>query len=112
MAYLVTWAPALTTISEQEYESNTCWDRTKDEAYRQDSDKIKDYPVRWRLLWRDERNYNNGNIPAEEADYLIYREPTRMPAIKFAGLRIDGGQLCPQTGYWFTPAKTESLSIL
>jgi hypothetical protein len=108
MAYLRTWAPALTTVSEQEYETNTRRWRTGDEAYRKDSDKIKDYPVRWRLLWRDERDYSNGNVPPEEADYLIYREPTELPIIDFIGLRIEAGQACPQAGYWFAPAKLDS----
>jgi hypothetical protein len=108
MAYLRQWVPAIETVSEQEYEKNSRWIRTRDEAYRKDSDKIKDYPVRWRLLWRDERDYSNGNVPPEEADYLIYREPTELPIIDFIGLRIEAGQACPQAGYWFAPAKLDS----
>ncbi|NUP88061.1 MAG: hypothetical protein HUU30_20265 [Burkholderiaceae bacterium] len=78
MAYLVTWAPALETISEQEYERNTLWSRTRDQTAKNDCDAIKDYPVRWRLLWRDTR-YSGGSVPAEEADYLTYRPPTGQP---------------------------------
>lgn len=104
MAYLAQWAPAIDTVSEQEYEKNTRWSRTDDEAYRIDYNKIKDYPVRWRLLWRDDRDYSNGNYPPEEADYLIYRgESVATPQVAIR-LRCDAGQACPQSGKWFTPA--------
>jgi Immunity protein 72 len=110
MAYMRPWAPAIDTVSEQEYETNTRWTRTRDEAYRKNSDNIKDYPVRWRLLWRDERDYNDGKVPAEEADYLIYREPGSTAALASDPLRLrcDGGQPCPREGWWFTPAKADS----
>ena len=108
MAYMRPWAPAIDTVSEQEYEINSRWIRTRDETYRKDHNKIKDYPVRWRLLWRDERDYSNGNVPPEEVDYLIYRKPEVTPIAELVRLRITGGQPCPQAGYWLTPAKENS----
>lgn len=110
MAYLRPWAPALLRVSEQEYENNTRWIRTKDETYHKDSDKIKDYPVKWRLLWRDDRDYSNGNVPPEEADYLIYRESSSMSETdpEMVRLRCEGGQPCPRTGIWQTPASKDS----
>jgi hypothetical protein len=104
MAYLRPWAPALSRVSEQEYEMNTRWDRTDDETYRKDSDTIKDYPVRWRLLWRDDRDYTGGRVPPEESDYLIYREPNSAPTVDAIQLRCEGGNPSPRTGWWTTPA--------
>ena len=105
MAYLRPWAAAVMRVSEQEYEVNTRWERTDDETYRKDSDKIKDYPVRWRLLWRDTR-YADRKIPPEEAEYLIYREPgaAAPPPAPAAQLRCEAGQPCPRAGWWTTPA--------
>ncbi|MCY7288749.1 MAG: immunity 71 family protein [Cryobacterium sp.] len=103
MAYLRPWAPAIDTVSEQEYEINTRFERTNDEAYRKDAHKFKDYAVRWRLLWRDDRDYSNGKVPPEEADYLLYcGEHVNTPSTTVR-LRCERGQPCPQSGRWFTP---------
>ena len=61
--------------------------------------------MRWRLLWRDTR-YEDGRIPPEEADYLVYREedPKSMPAER---LRRLAGETCPRGGWWMTPAARE-----
>jgi hypothetical protein len=105
-AYLRPWAPALARSSEQEYELNTRWERTNDETCRKYCDKIKDYPVRWRLIWEDTR-YADGRVPPEEAEYLIYRDPAQAAAggaAPGARLRCEGGQPCPQSGLWTTPS--------
>ena len=107
MAYLAGWAPALETVSEQEYEINTRYERTREEKYRKDWDAIPSYPVRWRLLWRDDRNYTEGNIPSEETDYLTYYPPASEPDAS-PRLRCEAGQPCPKTGHWYTPAKVDS----
>jgi Immunity protein 72 len=104
MAYLVPWAPAIETVSEQEYEINSRWIRTDDESFHEDSDKIKDYPVRWRLLWRDDRDYSEGKVPPEEVDYLNFRQPTNIPVKPTEQLRCEAGQPCPREGLWFSPA--------
>lgn len=100
MAYLATWAPALETISEQEYERNTQWERTDDQTAKDDCDAIKDYSVRWRLLWRDTR-YAGGRVPDEEADYLTYRPPTGQPPAMVQWLQCNDGQPCPREGWWY-----------
>ena len=100
MAYLATWAPALETISEQEYERNTLWSRTRDQTAKNASDAIKDYPVRWRLLLRDTR-YAGGRVPDEEADYLTYRPPTGQPPAIVQWLQCNNGQPCPREGWWY-----------
>ena len=107
MAYLYPWYPAFNRISEQEYEINSRWIRTGDMAYHKDCDEIKDYPVRWRLLWRDERNYSHGNTPGEEADYLTFYEAAHATAA-VERLRCEAGQPCPKDGFWSTPAKQNS----
>jgi hypothetical protein len=108
MAYLRPWAPALETVSEQEYELNSRYERTREEEYRKDWDKIKEYPVRWRLLWRDDRDYSHGNTPIEEADYLTYYAPATSTISATERLRCEAGQPCPKTGFWATPAKQDS----
>jgi hypothetical protein len=108
MAYLRPWYPAYFTVSEQEYELNSRYERTREEEYRKDWDKIKDYPVRWRLLWRDDRDYSHGNTPIEEADYLTYYAPATSTISATERLRCEAGQPCPKTGFWATPAKQDS----
>lgn len=103
MAYLRPWTPAIDTISEQEYEINTRWIRTRDEKWRPYSDKVKDYPIRWRLLWHDTR-YEDGRIPPEEAEYLIYREPKAEIKAPPECLRCEAGEPCPREGWWVSPA--------
>jgi hypothetical protein len=103
MAYLRPWWPALETVSEQEHEANTRWIRTFDDAYRKDCDAIKEYPVRWRLLWRDDRDYN-GRTPPEESDYLVYRGERVQTPPPVVRMRCEGGQPCPRDGTWFTPS--------
>lgn len=103
MAYMRPWAPALFRTSEQEYEINTRFTRTRDERFRKDADEIKDYAVRWRLLWRDDRDYSDGKVPPEEADYLVYRGEHVDTPTKTIRLRCESGHLCPQSGLWFTP---------
>lgn len=105
MAYLLPWIPAPGGISEQEHELNTCWERTGDEMYRNYFDKIKRYPVRWRLLWRDTR-YGDGRIPPEEAEYLIYREPAAEIKAPVERLRCEAGDPCPREGWWVSPASS------
>lgn len=107
MAYLPTWVSAMKTVSEQEYEINSRFERTSEERYRH-SPQTAPCPVRWRLLWRDDRDYSNGNTPAEELDYLVYREPVIENDSAFLGLRAVGGETCPHAGYWFTPAQANS----
>jgi hypothetical protein len=108
MAYLRQWWPALETVSEQEHELNTRYERTREEEYRKDWDKINDYPVRWRLLWRDDRDYTHGNTSNEESDYLTYYETGVAQPIDIQRLRCEGGQPCPKSGFWATPAKQDS----
>ena len=110
MSYLRQWWPALETVSEQEYELNTRYLQTRDEADRPSANKIKDYPVRWRLLWRDERNYSHGNTPGEEAEYLTFYEPAQAAAAA-ERLRCEAGQPCPKDGFWSTPAKQGSRRV-
>lgn len=110
MAYLRPAFPALMRVSEQEYDSNTRYIRTRNEIDRADCDKIPDYPVRWRLLWADDRNYTHGNTPIEEADYLTYYPPVKTNS-NAQRLRCEAGQDCPKTGFWTTPAKQNSRTL-
>ena len=71
-------------------------------------------PVTWRLVWEDTR-YCDGLIPDESqylADYAIaenepasYVPPTDRPS------RVEANQSCPNTGYWYTPAKEHSRAL-
>lgn len=61
----------------------------------------------------DDSSYRNEIVyPKDLVDYARSK-PRRTPA-QAAGLvpqellRVQGGQPCPQTGYWFTPAKSDS----
>ena len=82
--------------------------------------------VTWRLIWRDDR-YEDGTIPAEEQDYQFV-EPSPPGEKSFLNgpdpedylkrhnlpnplleviprlLRCEGGDKCPQDGFWWTPA--------
>jgi hypothetical protein len=61
----------------------------------------------WRLLWEDTR-YQGGRIPEEEALYPMPDGAVEAPAPAPRRLRSEGGQPCPQEGWWFTPAKLDS----
>ncbi|MDR2092787.1 MAG: immunity 71 family protein [Azoarcus sp.] len=109
---------------------------TKAPTYRESfidhSNEITGYgddiiPVRWRLLWRDDR-YLDGTIPEEEKDYIFvcpepegqermfnadplkYLKRHNLPnpflvgACHRRGERVEGGEPCPRDGYWWSPA--------
>jgi len=69
----------------------------------------------WRLLWEDTR-YKDGSIPEEETLYPL-PEPFE-PAAERLAYQADAterqrhhcaaDQPCPETGWWFTPAKADS----
>jgi hypothetical protein len=89
--------------------------------------ELKD--VTWRLLWRDDR-YEDGTIPEEEKDYQFvepspegaenYYSTVYQAAAKYLlrhnlqnpllddvrpeNMRCEGGEACPQDGFWWTPA--------
>jgi hypothetical protein len=74
----------------------------------QDGERDKPMPVTWRLVWKDER-YLDGTIPEEEKDYLAVRDATQSSVNPDAiSIRVEAGKSCPQTGYYFTPAQTNS----
>lgn len=73
-------------------------------------------PATWRLVWEDIR-YLDGIIPDESeylADYASQEasatpndhQPTAPDAV-----RIEANKTCPQTGYWYTPAKQNSRAL-
>jgi hypothetical protein len=68
----------------------------------QDGENDAPMPVTWRLIWKDER-YLDGKIPEEEEDYL---KPGKESSP--VQLRCEGGQPCPRSGYWWTPARKGS----
>jgi hypothetical protein len=70
----------------------------------QEGEKKPVMPVRWRLIWEDNR-YKDGTIPAEEAEYFA---PQANNKNVYTIGRIEGGQACTQAGYWFTPAQINS----
>lgn len=70
----------------------------------------------WRLLWEDTR-YKDGSIPEEEELYPLqeplspveeraaYQQPS--PESK-QHPNVPANQPCPESGWWFTPAKADS----
>lgn len=74
----------------------------------QDGERDKPMPVTWRLVWKDER-YLDGTIPEEEKEYLAVRDATQSSVNPDAiSIRVEARKSCPQTGYYFTPAQTNS----
>lgn len=74
----------------------------------QDGVNLPIIPVRWRLIWQDQR-YKNDLIPAEESEYLSIADTSHSAhTTSLSTQGIAGNQPCPQTGYWFTPAKLHS----
>ena len=69
-------------------------------------------PGMWRLVWEDTR-YQDGVIP-DESEYLaeaiaeVYADKSA-PAIH--PTRAEANQPCPNTGYWYTPAKAHSRAL-
>jgi hypothetical protein len=78
----------------------------------------------WRLVWRDDR-YKDGTIPDEEQDYqfivpsnypdypdsdpwqYLARRNLQNPlldGVQPEDMRCEGGEACPQDGFWWTPA--------
>ncbi|QGZ66046.1 Imm72 family immunity protein [Paraburkholderia acidisoli] len=60
-------------------------------------------PVRWRLLWEDDR-YRGGSLPAEEAALFLAVAPQLTP-------RALPGALCPRSGYWQHDAARDTVFI-
>lgn len=91
-------------------------------AFEADLPNGKGRPTFWKLLWRDDR-YEDGTIPDEEAAYQ-FRCPEFSPppwieywpeevrnASNMSGTQrssIPGGSSCPEAGWWFPPAKSNS----
>lgn len=73
-------------------------------------------PTSWRLVWKDDR-YINGVIPVESEYLLDYTQQETAAAdntiqtIPPASNRVDAGKICPQSGYWYTPAKQNSRAL-
>ena len=63
----------------------------------------------WRLLWEDTR-YKDGTLPEEEGSYPTPEQSVAAarPAPEPRRIRCEGGEPCPQGGWWFTPAKADS----
>ncbi|HCY62718.1 MAG TPA: hypothetical protein DHV59_07795 [Oxalobacteraceae bacterium] len=74
----------------------------------QDGVNLPKIPVRWRLIWQDQR-YKDGLIPVEESKYLSNTNTSHSTQpVSLSTQGIAGNQACPQTGYWFTPAQADS----
>ena len=71
-------------------------------------------PAIWRLVWEDTR-YRDGVIP-DESEYLADYAPavnepaTHLPPVDHP-TRAEANQPCPNTGYWYTPAKAHSRAL-
>jgi Immunity protein 72/Immunity protein 71 len=95
MNFLVQGNTAPNMVPEAAY---VLWKKTGDGPKYGD-----DYPVRWRLIWRDERYGSNG-IPEEEKNYLRMAAQEAAEAMPAGRLRGLPGQQVPQSGYWWTPS--------
>ncbi|WP_186119168.1 Imm72 family immunity protein [Burkholderia gladioli] len=62
-----------------------------------------EHVVQWRLLWED-RRYQDGSIPEEEATYFPQ-------AVMQQNLRALPGETCQRTGHWQSPAMKDSVYV-
>jgi hypothetical protein len=102
MNFLVQGNTAPEMVPESAYE---LWEKTGNGPKSGD-----EYPVRWRLLWADDRYGKNG-IPDEEKDYLRVEEdvvPLTSSPPDTGIKRCEANHPCPRAGYWSTPAKQGS----
>lgn len=74
------------------------------DEHRREMHKQNVLPISWRLVWEDER-YRNGSTDDED-----YEGPKEIlaPLEQKGPTRIEGGLVCPRTGYWYTPAQENS----
>lgn len=78
---------------------------TAPQASFETPDDNPDMDVTWRLLWRDDR-YEDGSIPAEEADYVFLKPQAPEPAaaepmpVSSDVLYGETGQPVPKAGRW------------
>lgn len=103
MNFLVQGREAPNMVPEAAY---ALWKKTGDgPAYGED------YPVRWRLIWRDDRYGDNG-IPDEERNYLRMADEVQTPEVMPEKLRGLPGEVVPRSGVWWTPAfKSEQVRL-
>jgi hypothetical protein len=82
-------------------------DSAAPKAKQETADDVVYMDVTWRLLWRDDR-YEDGSIPAEEADYVFLKPQAPEPAAAAADpmptssdvLYGETGQPVPKAGRW------------
>lgn len=105
MNFLVQGREAPTMIPES---ASELWERTGNGPMYA---KPTRGPVRWRLIWRDDRYGDNG-IPDEERNYLRMADEVQSPEVMPEKLRGLPGEVVPRSGVWWTPAfKNEQVRL-